>query len=807
MARRLRFGSRLIDLATRELSDDGRLLQLSPRVFDCIAYLIEHRDRAVGRDELMAGLWGKVDVADTQLAQVILRARRAVGDSGETQQAIRTVAGFGYRWVAETVEDDDAPARPDLPPVPEPASDTAPAHVPQADASVPAAPAKKPSRRAFAVAAVLLLALVAAGLLLWLRAAHEKIPAAPVAPAATVPPEADRTVAVLPVVVDAAGEWDWLRLGAMEFVAGRLRKAGQIVAPSENVIPVMRSVSDPKAMPAALKAALDPRWIVAPMLRKSDSGWIAHLELSERNGATREFQGRADDPIGAARLAAERLLGAFGPAADAAGELPAGPAEELLSRVDAALLVDDVEGARRLLAGTSEAMRATPEVRLRQAAIDFTAGRNEAAANALLALLPGVPAETDPLLRARIVSQLAAAHIRMGRATEAEQETSEALALLKGLDAPAQLGKAYMRRGVARSVLGRNDAALADFAQARIAMQLAGDTLGIALVELNEGALNGLRSHPADALASFVRAEKHFERLGVAGEQANAVTNQVLAHRLLLEPDEGLAASERSLSLLGHLASIEATHLVQVRRAQALADVGRWSEALTQLEELSRAVDHAREAEIWAISDTERARIELAGDRPQAALDLAGPVVETLLAPEFAATRQDAWTIAIRALRRLGRESDAAEAVAQFAAWADQSGNRSYLVHARLAQAEQAESAHRPDEAGTLYADALAMANQDGVPLDVADVAISYADALIARGELERAVPVVGLVDRYAARNYDAAVLQARLYHALGHTEAWRSAFAHARSLAGERPLPADISSEPPRAGADVPAH
>lgn len=73
------------------------------------------------------------------------------------------------------------------------------------------------------------------------------------------------------------------------------------------------------------------------------------------------------------------------------------------------------------------------------------------------------------------------------------------------------------------------------------------------------------------------------------------------------------------------------------------------------------------------------------------------------------------------------------------------------------------------------------MANQDGVPVDVADVAISYAGALIARGDLERAVPVAGLVDRHAARNYDAAVLQVRLYRALGQTEAWRSA------LAGER--------------------
>jgi DNA-binding winged helix-turn-helix (wHTH) protein len=815
VARRLRFGSHLIDLATRELADGGRLVQLSPRVFDCIAYLIEQRDRAVGRDELMAHLWGKADVADTQLAQVILRARRATGDSGEAQQTIRTIAGFGYRWVGEIVEADEAPAPPAVP-VRSAARNVAEAaaHAAQAEGprpSVVPAAAAKPARRLLALLAVVALALGAAGLLAF-RHGGDQPPAAGVAPAgatsaaAAAEAEADRTVAVLPASVDAAEEWDWLRLGAMEFVAGRLRKAAQAVAPSENVISLMRSASGSKAMTPALRTALDPRWIVAPALRKADAGWSAQLELVERNGTTREFQGHAADPLGAARLAAERLLGALGPAADALGDGPADAAEELLSRIDAALLVDDVEGARRLLAGTSDAVRATPEARLRLATIEFTAGRNDAAADRLDALLRDVPAESDPLLRARIVSLIGAVHIRMGRAADAEDDMNAALALLKGSDAPALLGKAYMRRGVARSGLGRTDAALADFAQARIAMQLAGDALGLALVELNEGALNGVRNHPADALASFVRAERHFERLGVAGELANAVTNQVLAHRLLLAPDAALAASERSLSLLGHLASIEATHLVQVRRAQALADVGRWSEAGTQLEELARAVDRTREAEIWAMADTERARIELARARPQAALDLAEPVVATLLAPEFAATRRDAWLTAIRAMRLLGRSRDADDAVAQFAAWADASGSPSFALRARLAQAEQAESGRRTADADAAYAQALAIANQGNVPLDIADVAISYADALIARGELERAVPVAGLLDRYAARSYDAAVLQARLYHALGHAEAWRSALASARALAGERALPAGLATEPAQAQAGVPA-
>jgi len=106
-----RFGHYSVDPATRELRCSGELVALSPTLFDCLAWLIEHRDRAVGRDELVAAVWGKSHIADTQLVQAILKARRAVGDTGEEQHAIRTIPRFGYRWVAATgVEDIDADA-------------------------------------------------------------------------------------------------------------------------------------------------------------------------------------------------------------------------------------------------------------------------------------------------------------------------------------------------------------------------------------------------------------------------------------------------------------------------------------------------------------------------------------------------------------------------------------------------------------------------------------------------------------------------------------------------------------------------
>ena len=91
-----------LDPATRELYKDSDRIILPGSAFDCLVYLVEHSDRAVGRDELISAVWGRTDVSDTQLSQAVVRVRRALGDTGGAQTTIRTIPRFGYRWVAET---------------------------------------------------------------------------------------------------------------------------------------------------------------------------------------------------------------------------------------------------------------------------------------------------------------------------------------------------------------------------------------------------------------------------------------------------------------------------------------------------------------------------------------------------------------------------------------------------------------------------------------------------------------------------------------------------------------------------------
>ena len=131
-----RFRGCELHTAARELLRDGAAVALPTSAFDCLVYLVEHRDRAIGRDELIAAVWGRADVTDTLLGQTILRVRRAIGDSA-ADGAVRTLPRFGYRFVAE-VE------------VVEVAADTGPVEAESASAPTPvqeASPSTKAAAR------------------------------------------------------------------------------------------------------------------------------------------------------------------------------------------------------------------------------------------------------------------------------------------------------------------------------------------------------------------------------------------------------------------------------------------------------------------------------------------------------------------------------------------------------------------------------------------------------------------------------------------------------------------------------------
>lgn len=94
------FGSYELDTRVYELRHRGAACAIEPQVFNVLAYLAEHRDRVVSKDELLEKLWQDRFVSEATLTSRLKAARKAVGDDGKAQNVIRTVHGRGYRFVA-----------------------------------------------------------------------------------------------------------------------------------------------------------------------------------------------------------------------------------------------------------------------------------------------------------------------------------------------------------------------------------------------------------------------------------------------------------------------------------------------------------------------------------------------------------------------------------------------------------------------------------------------------------------------------------------------------------------------------------
>jgi TolB-like protein/Flp pilus assembly protein TadD len=107
----LAFGDHRLDIKRRELRRGTELIDLEPKVFDLLAFLVQHRDRVVSKDDLLQEVWGGRIVSESALTTRINAVRRALGDNGTAQRLVRTFTRKGIRFVGEVTEISD-PATP-----------------------------------------------------------------------------------------------------------------------------------------------------------------------------------------------------------------------------------------------------------------------------------------------------------------------------------------------------------------------------------------------------------------------------------------------------------------------------------------------------------------------------------------------------------------------------------------------------------------------------------------------------------------------------------------------------------------------
>ncbi len=101
----LRFEDFTLDTSLRELRRLGVEMSLPPKVFDLLCYLVQHRDRVVAKDDLLATVWEGRFVSESTLGSHINAVRRVLGDDGVQQRVVRTIARRGFRFVPDVIAD------------------------------------------------------------------------------------------------------------------------------------------------------------------------------------------------------------------------------------------------------------------------------------------------------------------------------------------------------------------------------------------------------------------------------------------------------------------------------------------------------------------------------------------------------------------------------------------------------------------------------------------------------------------------------------------------------------------------------
>jgi tetratricopeptide (TPR) repeat protein len=406
-------------------------------------------------------------------------------------------------------------------------------------------------------------------------------------------------------------------------------------------------------------------------------------------------------------------------------------------------------------------------------------------------------------MRAKVLNGLGNVAMKRGRADAAATAYGDAVSLLEDRSEPRELGQAYMGRAIAAQVQQRYDAALADFAQAHVAFELAGDGLALARVEANEGLMDAARGRHASAAVALERAAQRFERFGALNELAMTTSALIGAHLALLDPQPALVASERAWATHDRLGNVGIRHALSINRALALDSNGRRRDARDLLEQVVQKADPATDTLVLAVARSELARIELESGQAQSAVDLSLAALPALDRTAEPRDRAIAWLVATRSLRAAGQSRNAADRTAQFGAWSRSAGEPIAQLYAALARAEESIADGRPADAYPEYERTLVLATQDAVPADIGAVVASYGTTLVAAGRLQEASAVIGQTARWAGQDFNCALLQLRLHAALGQRQPWQRSLANARRLAGERSIPQDLG-ELPAAGQDV---
>jgi two-component system copper resistance phosphate regulon response regulator CusR len=92
----LRVGDLVMDRATRQVTRAGEMVELTPKEYTVLEYLMRHPGRVMSRTLITEYAWGYHFDPGTNIVDVVINHLRKKVDAGRAQKLISTVRGVGY---------------------------------------------------------------------------------------------------------------------------------------------------------------------------------------------------------------------------------------------------------------------------------------------------------------------------------------------------------------------------------------------------------------------------------------------------------------------------------------------------------------------------------------------------------------------------------------------------------------------------------------------------------------------------------------------------------------------------------------
>ena len=260
-SRHYRFDGFHVDTLSRVLhGSDGAPVALTAKAFDVLRHLLEHRDRLVGKDELLDTVWAGRVVEENSLTRAVSALRHALGSGAGDHRYIVTVPGRGYRFVADV--DTHATAA----------------------AVVPVRPAAPRWRMLLGLVLVLVLVVALVAVIAW----STREPAMPGA-------QGTITLAVLPFRSLSAGSRDpMLELGLAETVIARLSQSRSLRVRS---LASAERVSGGRPDPLAAARRLGATYVVEGSVQRNGGRVRVNVRLLAAPAGTTVWSGTFDERI------------------------------------------------------------------------------------------------------------------------------------------------------------------------------------------------------------------------------------------------------------------------------------------------------------------------------------------------------------------------------------------------------------------------------------------------------------------------------------------------------------------------------